>query len=180
MQNLRCSVISQLGSIYLSMIKVVLISIVCLATKFYAAAQSFDFEIYDSIPCNVRFVFAATEQPPYPKISADELDNILNREIELSSYSIHNGDTFYVSQLIDTSGNGICYSVYRVKDSSFCSILIKTINSWLTWTPAKVHGFQVEFQIGLKYAIVDDKIKTISSLMKCENIIEKRRRQKRH
>lgn len=106
-------------------------------------------------------VFIATEEPPTPSISYDQLVLILNKAIDLSDYNAPK-EKIYINFIINCHGEDFNYKTLKPIDNNLMDDLIKTIKTNLTWSPGKHNKQNVDFSKTLTIIIENGKFKDIS------------------
>jgi hypothetical protein len=110
--------------------------------------------------CDSNSVFTISEVPPYPKITYEQIESNLNKEISLDNYALSENGLVEIRFIINCQGESLNYKML----SKFNPELFKRISQTLkniSWTPAKQGTRNVDCWKTLTITLKEGKFKIL-------------------
>lgn len=102
-------------------------------------------------------IYILTEIPPKMDMSIDEIEEIVNKSIDLDKYNLKVKD-IYVSLTINCEGEDFNYKVLKYDNNDFNRILTECLMNNISWTAAEQRGKKVDFSYMFSIRIEKDRI----------------------
>ena len=110
--------------------------------------------------CDSNAVFTISEVPPYPKITYEQIESNLNKEISLAHFALPENGFVKIRFIINCQGESLNYKVLSTFDPELFKKIYQTLKS-ISWTPAKQGPRNVDSWKTLTISLKEGKFKIL-------------------